>query len=155
MPKMIWIFIALAIAMWLLQGLLSVLQLKKFNRELKQLRKTGRVAIGKTRGRFKSGCLLLLCIDENAVIIKGRKLQGITSFASFRDFNELNGIKLTDVDGDVTAGFDAQTAKAIASAVDEYVQYSKQQQQEIENKKDNENNSENNTETETYAGSPK
>ncbi len=127
MSKMIWMLIVLAIAMWLLQGLLSVLQLKKFNRELKLLRQTGRVAIGKTRGRFKAGCLLLLCIDENAVIIKGRKLQGITSFAGFRDFNDLNGINLTDIDEDITAEFDAQTAKAVASAVEEYVQYSKQQ----------------------------
>ncbi len=151
MSKMIWMFIALAIAMWLLQGLLSVFQLKKFNRELKSLRQTGRVAIGKTRGRFKTGCLLLLCIDENTIIIKGRKLQGITSFASFHDFNDLNGIKLTNIDENIIAGFDKQTAKAINSAVDEYIQYSKQQNKETENKKYNENN----IEKETYVGSPK
>ena len=44
---MFWILIVLAIAMWVLQGILSVFQLKKFNRELKRLRKSGRVAIGK------------------------------------------------------------------------------------------------------------
>ena len=89
---MFWILIVLAIAMWVLQGILSVFQLKKFNRELKRLRKSGRVAIGKARGRFKAGCLLMLCIDEKCTIIKGRKLQGITSFAGFKDFNDLNGI---------------------------------------------------------------
>ncbi len=124
---MIWVFVAAAIAMWLLQGLLSVFQLKKFNRELKTLRKSGRVAIGKTRGRFKAGCLVMLCIDSNIRIIKGRRLQGVTSFASFRDFNELNGMVLTDIDESTCAKFDKQTAKAVLSAVDEYRQYTKQQ----------------------------
>ena len=124
---MIWVFVAAAIAMWLLQGLLSVFQLKKFNRELKTLRKSGRVAIGKTRGRFKAGCLVMLCIDSDIRIIKGRRLQGVTSFASFRDFNELNGMVLTDIDESTCAKFDKQTAKAVLSAVDEYRQYTKQQ----------------------------
>ena len=61
---MFWTFIVLGIVMWLLQGLLNIYQLKKFNKELKNLRQSGRVAIGKARGRFKAGCLLLLCIDD-------------------------------------------------------------------------------------------
>ena len=50
---MFWTFIVLGIVMWLLQGLLNIYQLKKFNKELKNLRQSGRVAIGKARGRFK------------------------------------------------------------------------------------------------------
>ena len=88
---MFWTFIVLGIVMWLLQGLLNIYQLKKFNKELKNLRQSGRVAIGKARGRFKAGCLLLLCIDDDCKIITGKKLQGVTSFARFKDFNELNG----------------------------------------------------------------
>lgn len=128
---MFWILIVLAIAMWVLQGILSVFQLKKFNRELKRLRKSGRVAIGKARGRFKAGCLLMLCIDENCTIIKGRKLQGITSFARFKDFNNLNGIVLTDITGDFCNNFDKQTKTAILSAVEEYRQYTKQQEEKM------------------------
>ncbi|SNU99382.1 DNA-binding transcriptional activator GutM [Megamonas hypermegale] len=128
---MFWILIVLAIAMWVLQGILSVFQLKKFNRELKRLRKSGRVAIGKARGRFKAGCLLMLCIDENCKIIKGRKLQGITSFASFKDFNNLNGIVLTDITEDFCNNFDKQTKTAILSAVEEYRQYTKQQEEKM------------------------
>lgn len=124
---MIWVFVAAAVIMWLLQGLLSAFQLKKFNRELKTMRQSGRVAIGKARGRFRAGCLLLLCIDADCRIVKGRLLQGITSFANFRDFNSLNGIVLTDIDESTCAGFDKQTAKAILSAVDEYRQYTAQQ----------------------------
>ena len=116
---MFWIFIVLGIVMWLLQGLLSVYQLKKFNKELKNLRQSGRVAIGKARGRFKAGCLLLLCIDENCNIIKGKKLQGVTSFARFKDFNELNGYSLPKI----------TEKSAILSAVEEYKQYTKQQEE--------------------------
>ena len=81
---MFWTFIVLGIVMWLLQGLLNIYQLKKFNKELKNLRQSGRVAIGKARGRFKAGCLLLLCIDDDCKIITGKKLQGVTSFARFK-----------------------------------------------------------------------
>lgn len=124
---MIWVFVAAAVIMWLLQGLLSAFQLKKFNRELKTMRQSGRVAIGKARGRFRAGCLLLLCIDADCRIVKGRLLQGVTSFANFRDFNYLNGIVLTDIDESMCAGFDKQTAKAVLAAVDEYRQYTAQQ----------------------------
>lgn len=124
---MIWVFVAATVIMWLLQGLLSAFQLKKFNRELKTMRQSGRVAIGKARGRFRAGCLLLLCIDADCRIIKGRLLQGVTSFANFQDFNHLNGIVLTDIDESMCAEFDSQTAKAILSAVDEYRQYTAQQ----------------------------
>ena len=90
---MFWTFIVLGIVMWLLQGLLNIYQLKKFNKELKNLRQSGRVAIGKARGRFKAGCLLLLCIDDDCKIITGKKLQGVTSFARFKNFNEIFIIK--------------------------------------------------------------
>lgn len=131
---MFWVFIVLAIVMWLLQGLLNIVQLKKFNRELKLLRQSGRVAIGKARGRFKAGCLLLLCIDDNCKIIKAKKLQGITSFARFKDFDKLNGIVLTDITEDMCKQFDKQLAKAILSAVEEYKNYTKQQLEKLEKK---------------------
>ena len=133
---MIWTLVVLAILMWLLQGLLNVVQLKKFNKELKSLRKSGRVAIGKARGRFKAGCLLLLCIDDNCKIIKGRRLQGITSFARFKDFDKLNGVVLTEITEDICKPFDKQLAKAILSAVEEYKNYTKEQ---LEKQKDKEN----------------
>ena len=124
---MFWVFIVVAIAMCLLQGMLSVFQLKKFNKELKTLRQYGKVAIGKARGRFKAGCLLLLCIDENCTIIKGRKLQGITSFATFKDFNTLNGKNLSNITETDCINFDKQIKIAILSAVEEYKEYTKQQ----------------------------
>ena len=130
---MFWTFIVLGIVMWLLQGLLNIYQLKKFNKELKNLRQSGRVAIGKARGRFKAGYLLMLCIDENCKIIKGRKLQGITSFAGFKDFDDLNGIVLTDITEDfcTNTNFDKQSKMAILSAVEEYKEYTRQQEEKM------------------------
>ena len=128
-----WIFIVLAIVMWLLQGLLKILELKKVNKELKSLRQSGRVAIGKSRGKFRAGCLLVLCIDDNCRIIKGRRLQGITSFARFKDFDKLNGIILTDITKEMCQKFDKQLTIAILSAVEEYQNYTKQQLAKKEN----------------------
>lgn len=125
---MFWTFIVLGIIMWLLQGLLNIFQLKKFNKELKHLRQFGRVAIGKARGRFKAGCLLLLCIDDNCKIITGKKLQGVTSFANFKNFDDLNGLYLPEITENDCLNFDKQTKLAILSAVDEYKQYTQQQE---------------------------
>ena len=66
-----------------------------------------------------------------ARLLKEGKLQGITSFASFKDFNNLNGIVLTDITEDFCNNFDKQTKTAILSAVEEYRQYTKQQEEKM------------------------
>ena len=101
----------------------------RFIEYLPILRQSGRVAIGKARGRFKAGCLLLLCIDDDCKIITGKKLQGVTSFARFKDFNELNGYYLPEITEKDCQNFDKQTSSAILSAVEEYKQYTKQQKE--------------------------
>ena len=75
----------------------------------------------------------MMCIDENCKIIKGRKLQGITSFAGFKDFDDLNGIVLTDITEDfcTNTNFDKQTKMAILSAVEEYKEYTRQQEEKM------------------------
>lgn len=127
---MLWL-ILLGALMWILQCVLGLLQFRRFNRHLKQLRVFGRVAIGRSKGRLVAGAVVLLCIDENCNIIKGEKIEGLTIFAGVKSFDCLNGINLLDLNEMACAGLPKQTKKAVLQAVEDYKSY---RQLELEKK---------------------
>lgn len=81
-----------AIVVWVMQTLLALWQFRRFNRRVKALRRFGRVAIGKSKGRFLAGAIVLLCIDDDCRIIKGELLEGVTVFAKCRPFTSLTAV---------------------------------------------------------------
>lgn len=125
---MVWFLIGLGVSLWIIQGIFGFVQIKKFNRELRALREMGKVAIGKSRGKLRAGCLLMLCIDDDAKIIKGRIMQGVTSFAGFKDFDVLNGIYITEINDGLGKALklDIQVRKAMLAALKDYEDYHKQ-----------------------------
>ena len=68
-------------AMFLLQWVLSVFQMRHFSREFVKLRRRGKVACGRKSGGFHAGAIVMFRIDEAGVIQEGRKLMGVTCFA--------------------------------------------------------------------------
>ena len=68
-------------AMFLLQAVLSVSQMRHFSREFMKLRKQGKVACGRQAGGFHAGAIVMFLIDDDGVIREGRKLMGVTCFA--------------------------------------------------------------------------
>ena len=124
--------IVLAASMWILQGILGFWQFRRFSRHLRALRMHGRVAIGKAKGRFLAGAVVLFCIDEHCRILRGERMAGLTIFARFRTFDRFNGIYLADLNEAVCAGLDRQTQKAVLAALKDYEDYQAMQQQEAE-----------------------
>ena len=59
---MLWL-IVIAVFMWGLQLVLSILQFRRFAAHVKGMRREGRVAIGKAKGRFVAGAIVLFVID--------------------------------------------------------------------------------------------
>mgnify|MGYP000609051363 CR=1 FL=1 len=94
---MMWTLFIAAIAIWVLQTALTLWQFRRFNRRLKELRQSGPVAIGKAKGRFLAGAIVLLCIDADCCIVKGEIMEGVTVFAKCRPFSALNGLNLLDM----------------------------------------------------------
>lgn len=123
---MVWL-ILVAVLMWILQCLLGVWQFKSFNREFKVLRAEGRVAVGKSKGRIVAGAVVLLCIDADCRIIKGKKMQGLTIFARLRMFDHFNRKNLLDIDRKACEGLDQQTTKAVLNAVENYREFIRQE----------------------------
>jgi len=123
---MLWLII-IAAFMWVLQCILGIWQFNKFNRRFKELRAEGRVAIGRSKGRFTAGAVVLLCIDKECNIIKGEKMQGTTIFAGIKPFNTFNHMNLLDINEACCQRLDKQAAKAVLNAVNNYKEFAKKE----------------------------
>ena len=105
-----------------LQYFLGFRQIKHFNDEYIKVRKEGRVAIGRRAGKIQSGTIILFALDKEDKIRYGRKIQGTTIFAKFKDFNSFNGRevgKITLKDEEMKKEMKI-TRKAVIDAVNSY-----------------------------------
>lgn len=129
---MMWTLFIAAIAIWVLQTALTLWQFRRFNRRLKELRQSGPVAIGKAKGRFLAGAIVLLCIDADCCIVKGEIMEGVTVFAKCRPFSALNGLNLLDLSEALCEeqGLTRQQIKAALSAHQDYLSYQELQREQ-------------------------
>ncbi|BEU86577.1 hypothetical protein TAMA11512_00410 [Selenomonas sp. TAMA-11512] len=126
---MLWTFIAVAAAAWIVQLLLGLFQMRRFTRRVKELRaRCGRVAIGKAKGGLHAGCILLLAIDENYSITYGEILEGVTVFTRFRRYDCLNTLNLLDLSEEELASLPKQHRIAALSAKEDLTEYLKSQE---------------------------
>ena len=125
------LFIA-AIAILVLQTALTLWQFRRFNRRLKELRQSGPVAIGKAKGRFLAGAIVLLCIDADCCIVNVESMEGVTVFAKCRPFSALNGLNLLDLSEALCEeqGLTRQQIKAALSARQDYLSYQELQREQ-------------------------
>ncbi len=121
-------FIVLAILLipaYLLQVFFGFRQMKRFSREYSLMRRQGRVAIGRKPGKIVSGSIVLLSLNQEGCIQSGRKLQGTTVAAKFKDFDILNGREIDSIqikDPELSNEFKG-TKKAVIDAVNNYNLY--------------------------------
>lgn len=117
--------VAAAVVVWILQTVLGFWQFKKFNKHLKKLRQEGRVAIGRARGRFSAGVLVLFVIDSECKILKGEIMQGRTIFADFKPFENFNGLTLFELGEELCRSMKLgkQQTAAVVSAKEDYEAY--------------------------------
>ena len=129
---MMWTLFIAAIAVWVLQTALTLWQFRRFNHRLKELRQSGPVAIGKAKGRFLAGAIVLLCIDADCRIVKGEIMEGVTVFAKCRPFSALNGLNLLDLSEALCEeqGLTRQQIKAALSARQDYLSYQELQREQ-------------------------
>lgn len=117
---MTWRFIIFIAVAWILQILLGLLQIKSFNKKYVELRRKGKVAIGKVKGKLRAGTVVLIAIDDNCNIIQAEKIQGLTVFARLKSMNTLVGENLLKIDPVVLDKFDKLTLLAVKDAISNY-----------------------------------
>jgi len=76
---------------FLLQYYFGYKQIKRFSIQMQELRKIGRVVVGKKRGKLSSGTIVMIAVDNEGLIRKAIRLQGITSFSKFKELSEVKG----------------------------------------------------------------
>ncbi len=117
---MIWPFFVLLGASWLLQSLFGYLQIRHFNKKYQELRKLGRVAIGKKTALLRAGTVVMFAIDQKANIIKASKMQGTTVFSKVKELKGYEGKHLLILRELPLENEHSLTRQAIRDAVTSY-----------------------------------
>lgn len=114
------LIISLGLA-FVIQFLLTMLQIKNFNQNFKVLRKMGRVAIGKKKGGFAAGSISMFAINDDGIIIKGLYLSGVTVLARFKEINDFNGMNIGNLKEEDVKKYPKQVQKSILDASLNYI----------------------------------
>lgn len=113
------------VSAFLLQGALGFIQIKNFTKNFSELRRQGRVLIGKNPKRFNSGSLMLLSIADDGLIKEARIMKGVTIFAQFKSLSKLTDHYLQEVaaDYDELHCFDRLTRQCLLNAYRNYIDF--------------------------------
>jgi len=124
MSPMLLIGIVLVSA-FLLQGLLGFFQIRSFSKHFQQMRRQGKVLIGKNPRKIQSGSLMLMAIDTDGNIKAAQLLQGVTVFAHFKPAKQLVGqnIAVLGADYDQLRHFNRLTRQCILNAYQNFINY--------------------------------
>ncbi|MDF2504942.1 transcriptional regulator GutM [Clostridium sp.] len=118
-----WIIFVLIGVAWIGQMILGFYQIKYFNKNFKDMRKLGKVVIGKNKGKVRAGVVVLIAIDKDSNIIKAEKMQGISVFARMRALKILENKNLLKINTSSLKGVDKWTVKAVDNGIESYKNY--------------------------------
>ncbi len=114
------VLIIIAIVVWILNFTLGLIQIKDFNKNYIELRKLGKVAIGRKKGMITSGTIVLIRIENDGLILESRKMQGVTVAARVRNFQGLENMYIDKIEEEDLKKFNKPLKKAILDAVKNY-----------------------------------
>ncbi|RIP34864.1 transcriptional regulator [Staphylococcus gallinarum] len=110
------LLIILAAIGFVIQHLLGWIQIKNFTKNYIELRRQGKVAIGRRPSVFKSGTLVLLQINGRNEIEEARYMQGVTVFSKFKQLEGLKGLKINKITDYEIKKYNKLLIKAILDA---------------------------------------
>lgn len=119
---MLKIVIVFAIA-FLLQAIASMAQMKYFAREFTEYRKQGKVVCGRQAGGFHAGAIVLFLIDDDGMIKKAKKLEGVTCLARFREMEGFQDKYVGELTGEEIPKTHKNLRKAVRDAALTYCKY--------------------------------
>ena len=88
----------LFILAFVMQYALTLVQMKSFKVSYNKLRKKGRVVIGRKKGAYRAGSIVMMAIDDNDYVIETEYMQGTTVFARFKKLDCLTGYRISEID---------------------------------------------------------
>lgn len=119
---MLKIVLVFAIA-FLLQAIASMAQMKYFAREFTEYRKQGKVVCGRQAGGFHAGAIVLFLIDDNGIVRKAKKLEGVTCLARFKEMEGFQDKYVGSLTGEEVPKTHKNLRKAVKDAALTYCKY--------------------------------
>jgi glucitol operon activator protein len=113
------IMIVIAVA-FLIQMGLGFLQIQHFSKAYAELRRIGKVAIGKKPGKIRSGTIVLFAVSNSGKILKAKKMQGVTVLATVNDLPGFEGKNIKTLKEEDMAHCNKLLKSAILDAVQNY-----------------------------------
>lgn len=104
--------------MWMIQGILSYFQIRHFRKRMADLKRKGRILIGRQKGRFVAGSIVILVIDNDKTVIDAEEMSGFTVFNKFKKKTEIIGKHIEDLEGLIANVKNKQSIKAIKKALE-------------------------------------
>ncbi|OCL25391.1 hypothetical protein U472_13655 [Orenia metallireducens] len=117
---MIYQLIILGAIAWIVQTALGYLQIKDFNTHYSELRKLGKVIVGKNKGKISSGTVVAFAIDDSGRIIKGEYMEGISVLARMKLLEGLEDLALNKINDDDLNEYSKGIKKAVKNAIKNY-----------------------------------
>ncbi|NFT06727.1 MULTISPECIES: transcriptional regulator GutM [Clostridium] len=124
--------IIIGITVWVLNFIFGLIQIKDFNKNYIELRRLGKVAIGRKKGMINSGTIVLIRIQDDGLILEARKMQGVTVAARVKQFKGLENMYIDSIEENDLKEFNKPLKRAILDAVKNYKKF----RHEEENKKE-------------------
>lgn len=119
---MLKIILVFAVA-FLLQAIASMAQMKYFAREFTEYRKQGKVVCGRQAGGFHAGAIVLFLIDDNGIVRKAKKLEGVTCLARFKEMEGFQDKYVGSLTGEEVPKTHKNLRKAVRDAALTYCKY--------------------------------
>ena len=79
------------------QGLFTFVQIKSYNRKIREMKQYGMVGIGVRKGRITPGNIILLAVDKKGTVVRCERMKGISVFARFKEVKDLTGLELEEL----------------------------------------------------------
>ncbi|MGM0603195.1 MAG: transcriptional regulator GutM [Bacillota bacterium] len=90
--------IILIIIAWVMQALFTFLQISNYRKRIRELKKKGKLGIGKVSRKLSAGTIVFLVSDDAETIIDAERMSGITVFARFKKDEELIGKSVVELE---------------------------------------------------------
>ncbi len=79
------------------QGIFTFVQIKSYNKKIREMKQYGMVGIGMKKGRLTPGNIVLLAVDKKGTVTRCEKMKGISVFARFKEVNGMAGVKIGEL----------------------------------------------------------
>ena len=70
------LLVMISIMAWLINGIFVYIQIKDFDKNYIEMRKNGKLVVGRHGGKLSSGAIVLIGLDDDGMINETRKVQG-------------------------------------------------------------------------------